>query len=215
VLYSAFLVAGWADSRLSPTDSFVSELEVPGQPASAFFRAADLACGVLIIAFALALRIRLPRDPMAGLGCTWLAVLGAASVVDARFPMPCAPSTDPSCQRRLDEVSVLAQLHQRHTLSSAVGVLAAVATMWLLAHAIGITRPAPRLTRPCRLGATGVATLASLEVPLTYTGHGAGALERVHVLLISTWLATLAAHLVLDSLARLTGNSTRTTVVAG
>jgi len=195
-LYDAFLAAGWVGSRLNPLNSFVSELEVPGQPASGLFRAADLASGLLIIAFALALYHRLPHNQATTFGCTLTAVLGAASVADARYPMPCAPSTDPSCQRHLDDVSLLAQLHQRHTLSSTVGVFAAIAAMWLLAHTSGINRPAPRLARACRRGAAVLAGLACLEVPLTYLGRGAGAAERLHVLLISTWIAALAIRLI-------------------
>ena len=195
-LYDAFLAAGWVGSRLNPLNSFVSELEVPGQPASGLFRAADLASGLLIIAFAVALYHRLPHNQATTIGCTLTAVLGAASVADARYPMPCAPSTDPSCQRHLDDVSLLAQLHQRHTLSSTVGVFAAIAAMWLLAHTSGINRPAPRLARACRRGAAVLAGLACLEVPLTYLGRGAGAAERLHVLLISTWIAALAIRLI-------------------
>jgi hypothetical membrane protein len=193
-LYSAFLVAGWAGSHLSPTDSFVSELEVRGQPANGFFRLTDLVSGLLIVVFAVALRYRLPNDAAATLGCACLAVLGVAGVCDACYPLPCAPSTDWSCQRHLDDVSVLAQLHQRHTLSSTVGVLAAIAAMLLLARARGIMVGWPRLAEASRLGAVLLAALACLEVPLTYLGHGAGAAERVHVLLISTWISAMASH---------------------
>ena len=41
-----------------------------------------------------------------------------------------------------------------------------------------------------------LAGLACLEVPLTYLGRGAGAAERLHVLLISTWIAALAIRLI-------------------
>ena len=208
-LYDAFVIAGWAGSRLNPADAFVSELEVPGQPASGGFRAVDLASGVLIVILAVVVNRHLRHGPAATVGSMWLAVLGGASVADAWYPMPCAPSVDPTCRRRLDEVGLLAQLHQRHTLSSTLGVLAGVVAMWLLTPSSG-GRPVSWLSQPWRLGAVVLAVVATLEVPLIYAGHGAGALERVHVLLISAWLAALSIRLIRHGL-RLAGMAKPTT----
>src|SRR4051812_25436642 len=55
ILYSSFLLAGLVGSRLDPTTAFISELAVPGQPASGLFRLADTLAGALIVGFGAAL----------------------------------------------------------------------------------------------------------------------------------------------------------------
>jgi Protein of unknown function (DUF998) len=200
VLYGSFPVAGLMGSRLSPADSFVSELEVPGQPGSALLRLTGAVCGLLVAVFAMALWYRLPRDRPATLGCVFLAVFGLCGVADARYPMPCTPSTDRSCQRSIDQLSVLVQLHRPHVLSGALGVFAVVMAMLLLSRARGIRAWSPRLARACLLSALVLSVLGLLELPLIYAGHGVGAAERVHVLLISAWIAAPAGYLARDGL---------------
>ncbi len=200
VLYSSFLVAGVVGSRLSPVDSFVSELEVPGQPASGLFRLIDAVCGLVLAVFAVALWYRLPHDRPATLGCAFLAAFGLSGVLDARYPMPCTPSTDRACQQRIDQVPVLVQLHQPHALTGSFGVFAAVMAMLLLSVARGVCAWSPRLARACVVSWVLLSILGLIEVPLIYAGHGVGAVERVHILLISTWIAAVAGYLARDGL---------------
>jgi hypothetical membrane protein len=195
LLYSSFLLAGLVGSRLDPTTAFISELGVPGQPASGLFRLADALAGVFIIGFAVTLLHRLAGDRYAAAGSLCLMVLGLASIGDGRHPMPCTPSTDRWCRHQLDEVPLAVQLHQWHTFTSVAGVLAGIAAMALLGRSPAAARWSARLPRLCGALAAAVAAIAGLEVPLTQAGLGVGALERTHVVLLSAWIAVLAGYL--------------------
>jgi hypothetical protein len=188
--YSSFLVAAPLGSRLSPADSYVSELEVPGQPASAFFRLTDVLAAVFIVVLAVVLLIRLWPEVRGTLGSLFLAGAGLASAADGLHPMPCTPSTSDPCKRHLDQVAIFAQLHQGHTLSSVLGVCAAVAAMVLLGSSPRVRRWRPRLGRASLVVGLLVLGIGVIEVPLT-VGHGVGAVERLQVLLISGWIVAL------------------------
>ncbi|GAA1821757.1 DUF998 domain-containing protein [Planosporangium flavigriseum] len=188
--YSSFLAAGAVGSRLSITDSYVSELGVPGQPASAFFRATDLAAGVFIAVLAVALGVHLRPERRGTLGFLCLAGVGLASIVDGLRPMPCTPSTSEPCRRHIDEVTIFAQLHQGHTVSSVLGVLAAQAAMLLLGASPRVRRSWPRFARASLVSGVVLVVLGLSEVPLALY-QDVGVLERIHVLLISAWIAAL------------------------
>jgi hypothetical protein len=200
LLYSSFLIAGMVGSRLSPVDSFVSELEVPGQPFSGLFRLINVPCGLGLAVFAVALWYRLPRDRPATLGCAFLAASGLSGVLDTRYPMPCTPSTDRACQLGNVHAPILVQLHQPHALTGSFGLFAVVTAMLLLSVARGIRAWSPRLARGCLASSVLLSLLGLIELPLIYAGHGVGVAERVHVLLISTWIAALAGYLARDGL---------------
>jgi hypothetical membrane protein len=176
-------------------DSYVSELEAPGQPAGTFFRLTDLVGGLLIVVLAVALFQRLRPEARGTLGCLFLAAVGLSSLGDALDPMPCAPSTSEACRRHLDEVPILTQLHQHHTLIGVAGVCAAVMAMLLLGGSGRLGRWQPRLGRESRVGGLVLTALVCAEAPLAIIGHGVGAVERLHVVLISTWIAVLGWHL--------------------
>jgi hypothetical protein len=199
LLYSSFLVAGLVGSRLDPTTAFISELAVPGQPASGLFRLADTLAGALIVGFGAVLFHRLAGERYAAAGSLCLMALGFASIGDGLHPMPCTPSTERWCRDRLDEVPVLVQLQEWHTVTSVAGVLAGIAAMALLARSSVVARWAPWLPRLCGGLAAAVAVIAGLEVPLSLSGPAAvGAAERIHVVLLSTGVGVLAGHLLRD-----------------
>jgi hypothetical protein len=193
--YSSFLAAPPLGSRLSMADSYVSELEAPGQPARTLFRLTDLVAALLILVLAVALFNRVRPEGRSSLGCLFLAGVGLSSLADGLDPMPCAPSISEACRRRLDEVPIITQLHQRHTLFGVVGVCAAVLAMLLLGSSGRVRRWQPRLGRESRVGGLVLAALVCAEVPLAVRGHGIGAVERLHVLLISAWIVGLGWQL--------------------
>ncbi len=198
VLYNAFLAAGPLGSHLSPVDSLVSELEVPGQPGSTVFRLLDVVCGVAVVAFAAALRYRLPRTRTAALGCAFLAVSGVCGVLDARYPMPCTPSTDRACRQVVDRVSVATVLHQPHAATGSIAVFSVVMAMLLLGLAREVRAWSPRLGWISLASWLLLSALGLLEVALLRAGHGVGLAERTHLLVISAWLAMLAWRLTGD-----------------
>jgi uncharacterized protein DUF998 len=201
VLYCSFLLAGVLGSRLSAVDSLASELEVPGQPGSGLLRLTGTVSGLVIPVFAAALWYRLPRDRPAALGCLFLAVAGACAVLDARYPMPCTPSTDRSCRRRVEQVSLLAQVHHPHAMSGSVGIFAVVMAMLWLGRARGVRAWSSWLAAASLVCAVLLSAAGLLELALLYSGHGAGLVERGYLLLVAAWLAALAGYLLRDGLA--------------
>jgi Protein of unknown function (DUF998) len=190
--YSSFLFARPLGSKLDPVNSYVSELGVRTQPASAFFRASDVLAGLLIVLLALVLRNGLPRDPRREAGRAALAIAGAASVFDGWHPMGCTPSVDVVCRPHPDVIGLLAQLREAHTVSSVIGVVAAVASMLLLGRLLGESPRWRSLGEIGQLAAVAVIALGLLELPLTLTNHWVGLVERASVLCISCWYAALA-----------------------
>jgi Protein of unknown function (DUF998) len=190
--YSSFLLADVVGSRLDPVRSYVSELGASSQPASGMFRASDVFAGVLFVVLAGALGHGLT---MAGwrwrAGQMALAIAGGASVADGWHPLRCTPSTDLSCRAHETAAGLLGQLRDEHTLSSVIGVVAIVVSMLLLRE------PYAGHQRGCLPGWAGLAAaatvggLALLEVPLSAGDRGVGLVERVYVLFVSAWLATL------------------------
>jgi Protein of unknown function (DUF998) len=196
--YSSFLLAGPLGSTLNPMNSYVSELGVPTQPASRFFRGTDMVAGGLIVVLAVALRGSLPRDWRREVGTTALGLAGVSSVFDGWHPMDCTPSTDLACRLREDAMGLLGQLREPHTASSVTGVVAAIASMAALGQLLASVRGHRCLGR-CGQAAAVLATGLSLaELPLTTADPGVGLLERVFVLCVSTWIAALALLLLHD-----------------
>jgi len=192
--YSSFVIGPLAGSRLNAANSYVSELEVAGQPASGLFRVVDAASGLLLVLLALGLLRWWRPDLLGVLGCLCLAGAGLASFADGADPMSCAPSISASCHHRLDQIPITAQLHQGHTLSSVAGVLCVILSMLLLG---GSWRAGawPQWVVVSRMMGLAVAILAIVEVPLTFTGRGVGAIERIHVVVVSAWIASVGWQL--------------------
>src|SRR6266540_3262926 len=121
--YSSFPLARPLGSTLDPVNSYVSELGVRTQPASAFFRASDALAGLLIVLLTLVLRDGLPPEWRREAGRAALAMAGAASVFDGWHPMGCTPSIDVACRPHPDIIGLVVQLREAHTVSSVTGVV--------------------------------------------------------------------------------------------
>jgi hypothetical protein len=190
--YDSFLLARPLGSTLDPVNSYVSELGVRTQPASAFFRASDVLAGLLIVLLALALRDALPRDWRRELGRAALATAGVASVFDGWHPMGCLPSIQAACRPHPDVIGLVGQLREAHTVSSVIGVVGAVASMLVLGS---LLREIPRWRHLGQIGqltALVVMALGLLELPLSLSNRWVGLVERVDVLWVSGWFAALA-----------------------
>lgn len=204
--YDSFLLARPLDSTLDPVNSYISELGVRTQPASAFFRASDVLAGLLIVLLAFVLRDGLPSHWRGEAGRAALAIAGAASVFDGWHPMGCLPSIDLACRPHPDVIGLLAQLREAHTVSSVIGVVAAVAGMLLLGS---LLREIPRWRHFGEIGqltALVVIALGMLELPLSLTNHWVGLVERIQVLWVSGWFAALALLALRTALPRQAGS---------
>lgn len=97
VIYSAWLLGPWLNPALSSSQSYVSELSVPDQPHVVFFRLANLLGSLcMTIGFLLLLRRRRASSSSI-LVLKLLAGISAIGIINAVFPMSCAPSQSHAC----------------------------------------------------------------------------------------------------------------------
>jgi hypothetical protein len=187
----AFLFRPVSDSRLDPVNSMISELEVPGQPLSWFFRGASLLSGLAAFAFALGLRPRIPPGRLGQAGCVALGLYGLAGAADALFPMDCAPSASVVCLRA-DADQPLNWLYQAHTWFDVAGSVAVLVSLWFLGRHLVQHPEWRRASAVTRAGFVGV---AAVSVVLTVMSArylpGVGVVQRVEVLAVSCWLLVL------------------------
>ncbi|MDQ1660926.1 MAG: hypothetical protein QOJ68_906 [Blastococcus sp.] len=192
----AFLFRPVSASRLDPVNSMISELEVPGQPLSWFFRGASLVSGLAAFAFALGLRPRIPAGRSGLAGCLALALFGLAGAADALFPMDCAPSASVVCLRA-DQDQPLNWLYQAHTWFDVAGSVAVLVSLWFLGRHL---MQHPEWRHASAITRAGFACLAAVSVVLTVMSArylpGVGVVQRFEVLGVSCWLLvlTLAAR---------------------
>jgi hypothetical protein len=188
----AFVFRAMSPSRLDPLNSMISELEVPGQPYSGFFRWASLLSGIAAALFGVGLLRRIPPGRLGAAGCWSLALFGLAGAIDALIPMDCAPSASAVCFRA-EEEGPHSWPYQAHTWFDVAGTAALLASLWLLGRHLR-HHPAWRLA--ARAGAVGFGWLAGASVVLTVLSVWylplVGLLQRLVVLAISAWLVVLA-----------------------
>ncbi|MFF1510730.1 DUF998 domain-containing protein [Streptomyces sp. NPDC058326] len=142
-----------------------------------------------------------PREPWSVVGWVALAVFGAATAVDSRLPLSCAPTADPACAAR-EAAGLVPATHTAHAVSSGLAMTAAVAAL------VALTVAARRHRRWRPLARTGpvlvalelaatlwtLAAVASFEAGKGLWALGAG--QRLQVFLVAVWLAVLAYSLV-------------------
>ncbi|WP_435855719.1 DUF998 domain-containing protein [Streptomyces tanashiensis] len=129
-----------------------------------------------------------------------LAVFGAATAVDSRLPLSCAPTADPECAAR-ETAGLVPATHTAHAVSSGLataGALVALVALTAAARRYGQWPPLAR-TGPVlvvlELAATAwtLAAVAAFEAGKGIWSLGAG--QRLQVLLVAVWLAVLALSL--------------------
>jgi hypothetical protein len=187
----AFVFRPFSPSRLDPFNSMISELEVPGQPLSEFFRWSSLLSGVLAAVFAVGLHRRLPRGRLRLAASVALAVFGVAGAIDALIPMDCAPSASAVCFRaELDGPT--SWPYQAHTWFDVAGTVALLAALWLIGRHLR-HRPGWRVAAVA--SGTGFVWLflgsGVLTVMSIWYLPGVGLAQRLVVLATSVWLAVL------------------------
>lgn len=131
--YNSWALGWWLSQFEHPFTGFVSELAAADQPNAWVFRAADIVVGVALLLIA-ALGWRAWRGWL-GPTSRWLAgalaLVGAGTIVDAVFNMPCAATHDPVC-RAAELENPLDAAHAVHTVASvvvSVGLVAALAAV--------------------------------------------------------------------------------------
>ncbi|MFF9500625.1 DUF998 domain-containing protein [Streptomyces sp. NPDC014656] len=220
--YTAWVLEAVVRTGLDPVRAYVSELAAADQPFGGLFRATDLAAGLLVLAGAVTglLATRAPAGPApeAGVprwartgigtgtaarrpwllaGWTALALFGAATALDSRLPLSCAPTADPECAAR-ETAGLVPATHTAHAVSSSLamtGALVAMAALTLAARRYGLWRPLAR-TGPALVALELAATAWTLAAVAAFeSGRGLWALgagQRLQVLLVAVWTGVLA-----------------------
>lgn len=175
---------------------YTSELASRDQPASWFFRTSDLLAGACFVLVGLLGRVRwrdwLPRGRSAVAAS--VVVAGVATVVDATFALPCAPSFDSACAAR-EAAAPFAPEFFVHTVASVTVFGAVLASMALAARAVGQTD----LAQGRLMASVAVAYAALNGVDVAWQalgGLGHGYVQIVHVALAGAWMGLLAARTV-------------------
>ncbi len=180
--------------------SYVSELAATDQRLSGFFRTTDLVAGALVLAAALIALGTLERRFWAVTGWVALAVFGAATAVDSRLPLSCAPTADAECVAR-EDAGLVPGTHVAHAVSSSLamaGAVTAVVALTVAARRYGWWPPLAR-TGPVLVALELAATAWTLVAVAAFEaerGHWAlGAAQRAQLLLVAVWLLVLARSL--------------------
>ncbi|MFF5936499.1 DUF998 domain-containing protein [Streptomyces sp. NPDC012508] len=205
--YTAWALEAVVRTGLDPVRTYVSELAATDQPLGGLFRATDLTAGLLVLAAATTALLATRRQPtdsgrprprrLVLVGWFALALFGAATAVDSRLPLSCAPTADPACAAR-EASGLVPGTHTAHAASSGLamaGALAAMIALTLAARRYRIWRPLSR-TGAVLVALELAATVWTLTAVAAFeTGGGTWALgvgQRLQVLLVALWLAVLA-----------------------
>ncbi|ANZ19094.1 Protein of unknown function (DUF998) [Streptomyces noursei ATCC 11455] len=198
--YTAWVLELVSTTGLDPVRAYVSELAAADQPLGGLFRATDLVAGLLVLAGALTALATARRRPWTVAGLCALALFGAATVLDSRLPLSCAPTSDPVCAAR-ETAGLVPATHTAHAVSSTLAMLGALAALVLLTVAARRYGHWPGLARlgPPLVLAELVATAWTLaEAAVLTAGRDTWALgvgQRLQVLLVALYLAVLAGCL--------------------
>ncbi|QQM43769.1 DUF998 domain-containing protein [Streptomyces liliifuscus] len=199
--YTAWALEVVLATDLAPAHTYVSELAARNQPHGTLFRTTDLLAGTLAGAAGLLELLRLP-SPGRWTRAGWAALVlfGAATAVDSRLPLSCAPTADPVCAAQ-ERAGLLPAAHSAHSVSSTValcGILVAMLALTLTARRYTprapLARSGPALVT-LELAATAwtLAAIAALEAG--HDGWGLGVAQRLQVGVIAVWLTFLAVSL--------------------
>ncbi|MFJ6935906.1 DUF998 domain-containing protein [Streptomyces sp. NPDC101132] len=200
--YTAWVLEVVLSTGLDPVQTYVSELAAQDQPMGGLFRATDFTAGLLVLAGALLALLRTVRHPesrrpWALAGWAGLTLFGAATAADAWLPLSCAPTVDPECAAR-ETAGLVPATHQAHAVSSSLamtGALAGIICLTVAARRYRWWSPVAR-TGPVLVVLELLATVWTLGAVAAFTaGRGTwslGAGQRLQVLLVAVWLATLA-----------------------
>ncbi|MFE0188863.1 DUF998 domain-containing protein [Streptomyces sp. NPDC058989] len=195
--YTAWVLEVVLATGLDPVQAYVSELAAADQPLGGLFRATDLLAGLLVLAGAVTALPTTGRRPWATAGWAALALFGAATAVDSRLPLSCAPTSDPACAAR-ETAGLVPATHTAHAISSSCAMVGALAALVLLTFAARRYDRWPPLGRlgPALVLAELAATLWTLASVAAFgAGRGTWALgagQRLQVLLVALYIALLA-----------------------
>lgn len=198
VLYTDWVVLEPLIGRdLSSARSYVSELGALTHPGHGLVNALDVISGLCIMVFSVRLARRLPLPagrlgPL--LGCAGLSAFGAATALNALWPMTCAPSVQAACAAGGMALRGRAQ-DVAYTALSAVAVFGVEASMLALGRGL---RRSPGWAGAAQAGRwifAGTVPLTGLVTLLGLLERDVGLPQRALIVVQAGWVATLAVQL--------------------
>ncbi|MFF0629678.1 DUF998 domain-containing protein [Streptomyces sp. NPDC004296] len=195
--YTAWVLELVLATGLDPVRAYVSELAAADQPLGGLFRATDLVAGLLVLVGALTALATTERRPWTVAGFCALALFGAATALDSRLPLSCAPTSDPVCAAR-ETAGLVPATHTAHAVSSTLAMLGALAALVLLtvaARRYGHWPALARLGPPLVLAELAATVWTLAEVAVLTAGRDTWALgvgQRLQVLLVALYVGLLA-----------------------
>lgn len=199
VLYSNWLLEIAFTRMLPDPDLFISELAAADQPHGEWFRGCDLAAAIVLVIAAAAALVGVRGDRWSTTGWWALGVFALTTGLDSTvWMLVCAPSSDAACAAR--EASGTVPIgHQLHLLSSVIGVLAAIASLFAFV-VVDLRERAPVPVR--RVGlfllaaliGTSLWTCAAVAIESADGAGDVGIAQRVQLVAIAGWLIFVAFH---------------------
>ena len=193
VTYSSWVLEFVLPTGLSPTESFLSELEGYGQPFRSVFSTADKIAGLSALVAAVLgwMSYAHRRSAMMSAGWISLGVFGTWTIADACAPVGCFARPGAHCPTPYH--GMFAQLHSLHALTSTVSVNAIfVAMIALTVVARQMNWNAVRRPGMAILAVTSLATAWMLVADNLPHDFALGWAQRVQVGGMSLWLLILA-----------------------
>ena len=139
-----WVIEGLLARRTDPTASWISDLAARSEAFGWRFELLEIASGVAVVAFALALLPNLGRlSPLIRYGLWALVAEGVLTVVGGAAPLSCAETLDPACSLNYDAVDVL---HATVDILSTVATVLAFAWLYLGLDRISSRRGTARAT---------------------------------------------------------------------
>jgi hypothetical protein len=189
LLNNYWVVEGLVARRTDPTASWISDLAAHSEAFGWRFEVLEIASGLAVVAFALALLAKLGGlSPLIRYGLWALVAEGVLTVMGGAAPLNCAESLDPACSLNYGAVDVL------HAAADILSTLATVLAFgWLY---LGLDRlPARRGAARATL-AIGVVWLAlQLVTGLSYVNGDVdsvkGLFQRAGQVAFGVWLVLL------------------------
>jgi hypothetical protein len=186
-----WVLEGLLARRTDPTASWISDLAARSEAFGWRFEVLEIASGVAVVAFALALLPRLGRlSPLIRYGLWALVAEGLLTVVGGAAPLSCAESLDPSCSLHYDAVDVV---HATADIASSVATVLAFGWLYLGLDRTSSRRGAARAT----LAIGGVWLVLTIVTGVSYVNGDVdsvkGLLQRAGQVLFGAWLICLAS----------------------
>lgn len=197
-IYSAIPLQIVVHTRLGWMHGFVSDLGAEDQPFSLLFQAIDGVTGVSMVLLALALDRQGPGPRLRTIGCAALGLFGVCALGDSLMPLDCSTQLSTAC-KRAEHLGLVSWQHKGHLFSSIGTIVGVIASMVFISFA---SRRRPGWERIWHwwfpLAALTI-VVAILTAVWALDGGPGGLAQRVMLILISAWIATISVLVLRDA----------------